>query len=98
MRARLRRLLEEANESKASYLLLLPYVIFFLAFLAYPLLFAFYLTFHEWAIISPEKPFVGLQNVLVWRQVGAGCGGPGDGGFPATRCSSTKKSRIGIAL
>ena len=62
MRARLRNLFQEARESKTSYLLLLPYVVYFLAFLAYPLLFALYLTFHEWAIIVPQKPFVGLAN------------------------------------
>jgi len=62
MASRLRSLFDEAKESRTSYLLLLPYVVYFLAFLAYPLLFAFYLTFHEWAIIAPEKPFVGLRN------------------------------------
>jgi ABC-type sugar transport system permease subunit len=68
MGARLRSLVEEVKESRTSYLLLLPYVVYFLAFLAYPLLFAFYLTFHEWAIIAPEKPFVGLDNyVKLWH-------------------------------
>jgi len=28
----------------------------------FALVFAFYLTFHEWNIIEPEKPFVGLRN------------------------------------
>jgi multiple sugar transport system permease protein len=64
MGIRLKRLLEEVRESRISYVLLLPYVVYFLVFLAYPLLFAFYLTFHEWVIIVPEKPFVGLQNYI----------------------------------
>lgn len=62
MGVELRRLLIEMKESKTSYLFILPYAIYFAAFLAYPLIFAAYLTFHEWAIIAPEKPFVGLEN------------------------------------
>ena len=64
MGTRLKNLLEEVRESRISYVLLLPYVVYFLIFLAYPLLFAFYLTFHEWVIITPEKPFVGLENYI----------------------------------
>jgi ABC-type sugar transport system permease subunit len=59
-----RQLSEEIKESRVSYFLLLPYVGYFFVFMAYPLLFAFYLTFHEWAIISPQRPFVGLQNYI----------------------------------
>ena len=64
MGTRLKYLYEEVRENKISYVLLLPYVVYFLIFLAYPLIFAVYLTFHEWAIIAPEKPFVGLQNYI----------------------------------
>lgn len=45
-----------------GYLLILPYVVFFLSMIAYPLGFAIYLSFHEWSIVSDEKPFVGLDN------------------------------------
>jgi multiple sugar transport system permease protein len=34
----------------------------FSVFTAFALIFAFYLTFHEWSIIQPDKPFVGLDN------------------------------------
>lgn len=39
----------------------LPYVIFFLAFVAYPLVFSFVLIFHRWNIITPME-WVGLKN------------------------------------
>ena len=31
-------------------------------FTVFALLFAFYLTFHEWSALEPETPFVGLRN------------------------------------
>jgi len=45
-----------------NYLFILPHFLFFLVFLAYPILFGLYISFHSWPIISPEKPFVGLEN------------------------------------
>ncbi len=38
-----------------------PYVIFFLTFVAFPVLFSFVLMFHRWNIISPME-FVGINN------------------------------------
>lgn len=38
-----------------------PYVIFFLTFVAFPVLFSFWLMFHKWNIISPME-FAGLTN------------------------------------
>ncbi len=43
------------------YLMIAPYVIHFLTFVAFPVLFSFVLMFHQWNIISPMK-FIGLQN------------------------------------
>ncbi len=43
------------------YLLVSPYVLFFLIFVAFPVLFSFYLTFHKWNVISPMK-YSGLYN------------------------------------
>ncbi|RCK69376.1 sugar ABC transporter permease [Desertihabitans brevis] len=37
-------------------------LLLFMVFTVFALVFAFYLTFHEWSIIEPERPFVGLQN------------------------------------
>jgi multiple sugar transport system permease protein len=47
-----------------GYLFVLPYVIFFLSMIAYPLGFSVYLAFHEWKLVSAEKPFVGLDNFV----------------------------------
>ncbi len=34
----------------------------FMVFTVFALLFAFYLTFHEWSALEPETPYVGLRN------------------------------------
>ena len=57
---RLKRDLRGSNP--VGYLFTLPYLIFFAVFTAYPVGFAFYLTVHNWNIVRPEKPFVGLRN------------------------------------
>jgi len=43
------------------YLLISPYVLFFLIFVAFPVLFSFYLTFNKWNVISPME-YSGLYN------------------------------------
>lgn len=50
-----------ARSNPWGYLFVLPYVLHFLIFTAYPLGFALYLTTHRWDIVSSEKPFVGLR-------------------------------------
>jgi multiple sugar transport system permease protein len=45
-----------------NYLFVLPHFLFFLVFLAIPVFFGLYISFHSWEIISPKKPFVGLEN------------------------------------
>ena len=50
------------SSNPVGYLFTLPYLIFFAIFVAYPLGFAIYLTFHNWNIVRPERPFVGLRN------------------------------------
>ncbi|MEV0713735.1 sugar ABC transporter permease [Asanoa sp. NPDC050611] len=47
---------------RSAYGFLAPGLILFSIFTVFALLFAFYLTFREWNILEPEKPFVGLQN------------------------------------
>ncbi len=47
---------------RSAYGFLAPGLILFSVFTVFALLFAFYLTFREWNILEPEKPFVGLQN------------------------------------
>ncbi len=43
------------------YLLVSPYIIHFLVFVAFPVGFSIYLTFNDWNIITPMK-FIGLSN------------------------------------
>jgi multiple sugar transport system permease protein len=45
-----------------AYLYLAPGLLLFSVFTVFALGFAFYLTFHEWSIIEPDRPFVGLGN------------------------------------
>jgi multiple sugar transport system permease protein len=47
---------------RSAYLFLAPGFIVFSIFTLAALAFAFYLTFHRWSIIEPDKPYVGLQN------------------------------------
>jgi multiple sugar transport system permease protein len=54
----LKRMRKEWN----AYLFLAPAVVVFSVFTVFALIFAFYLTFHEWSMIQPDKPFVGLKN------------------------------------
>jgi ABC-type sugar transport system permease subunit len=46
-----------------GYLFVLPYVIFFLAFVAYPLVFSLILIFHRWNIVTPME-WIGLKNFV----------------------------------
>ncbi|GAB4373722.1 MAG: sugar ABC transporter permease [Calditrichia bacterium] len=52
------------NKKKLTpYLLVSPYVIHFLIFVAFPVIFSFVLMFHRWNIISPME-FIGLGNFI----------------------------------
>ncbi len=58
------------------YIFVLPYVIFFVLFIAFPIGFSIYLTFHDWNIIAPME-FTGLANYerlvkdhLFWKSLG----------------------------
>lgn len=60
---------------RVGYLMVLPYIVFFLLFNAYPIIFSFILVFHKWNIISPMK-FLGLENFrfllqdpLFWKSI-----------------------------
>lgn len=45
-----------------NYLFVLPHFAFFAVFLAWPVVYGLWISFHSWPIISPEKPWVGLGN------------------------------------
>ena len=49
------------RSDRNGYLFSLPYVIFFLAFVAYPLVFSLVLMFHRWNLVSPMQ-WIGLKN------------------------------------
>jgi ABC-type sugar transport system permease subunit len=56
------RALESIRKSdRFGFLFSLPYVIFFLAFVAYPLIFSLVLIFHRWNIVTPME-WIGLKN------------------------------------
>lgn len=46
----------------SAYVFLSVPLLLFMVFTVFALLFAFYLTFHEWSALEPETPFVGLRN------------------------------------
>ena len=62
--SRFRETLRQMRKNWSAYLFLAPGMIHFLIFTVFAVGFAFYISFHEWNIIRPEKPFVGLENYL----------------------------------
>jgi multiple sugar transport system permease protein len=57
-----RSLAQRMWREKSAYLFIAPGMIIFSVFTLAALAFAFYLTFHRWSIIEPDKPYVGTQN------------------------------------
>jgi multiple sugar transport system permease protein len=64
------------NRKWLPYFLVSPYLIFVTVFVAFPVLFCFYLTFHKWNIIAPMQ-FIGADNYtrlfndrLFWKAIG----------------------------
>ena len=51
------------KSEKTAYLFVLPYVVYFLAFVAYPLIFSLVLMFHRWNIVTPME-WIGLKNFI----------------------------------
>jgi multiple sugar transport system permease protein len=47
---------------RSAYLFIAPGIILFSVFTLAAVIFAFWLTFHRWSIIEPDKPYVGLTN------------------------------------
>src|SRR5215216_1899674 len=54
--------LRNMRKEWSAYLFLVPSLLQLAVLLAFPVFFSFYLSFHEWNILEPEKPFVGLDN------------------------------------
>lgn len=45
-----------------NYLFILPFMILFFTFTVGPILYAFWMSLHDWPILAKVKPFVGLDN------------------------------------
>jgi ABC-type sugar transport system permease subunit len=54
----------ELHEAVTAWSFVTPSLLLLLLFSAGPLLFAFYLSFHEWNLLEPAKPFVGLGHYV----------------------------------
>lgn len=54
----------EDQNNLAGYLFVLPNVVVFSAFLLGPVLYAFYVSFHEWNILIGEGTWIGLENYV----------------------------------
>jgi multiple sugar transport system permease protein len=61
---RLRETLRQMRKNWTAYLFLAPGLIHFVIFTVFAVSFAFYISFHKWNIIQPDKPFVGLDNYV----------------------------------
>jgi multiple sugar transport system permease protein len=61
---RLRETIRQMRKNWVAYLFLTPGLIHFAIFTLFAVGFAFFISFHKWNIIQPEKPFVGLENYL----------------------------------
>ncbi len=57
-----RRVLREMRKQWSAYLFLSPVLLLFAVFTFFSVGYAFYLSFHQWNILEPQKPFVGLDN------------------------------------
>ena len=57
-----RRILRNMRKEWSAYLFLAPSLLQLFVLLLFPVVFSFYLSFHEWNILEPEKAFVGLDN------------------------------------
>jgi multiple sugar transport system permease protein len=47
---------------REGIILMTPSLLIFIVFLLFPLVFSFYLSFHKWSILDPQKLFIGLDN------------------------------------
>ena len=56
--------LGQKSQWPTALLFLSPTLIVFTAFILFPILFSFYLSFHKWNMFSDEQAFVGLSNYV----------------------------------
>jgi multiple sugar transport system permease protein len=57
-----RLVLKQMRNQWSAYLFLAPGIILFSVFTVFSVSYAFYLSFHKWNMLEPDKPYVGLDN------------------------------------
>ena len=55
---------QQRREALWAYAFLSPAFFFLLALIMFPILFAFWISLHDWSLIPRHFPFIGLQNYL----------------------------------
>ena len=60
----LRQRWRSLRKNWTAYLFLAPGLLHFTVFTLFAVSFAFYLSFHQWNILEPDRPFVGLDNYI----------------------------------
>lgn len=50
------------KDSLTSFMFVVPLLVLFLIFFAYPIIYNFIISFYDWNGVSPEKVFVGFDN------------------------------------
>jgi multiple sugar transport system permease protein len=63
-KSKIRETLRQMRKNWSAYMFIAPGMIHFLVFTLFAVGFAFYISFHDWNIIKPDKPFVGLDNYI----------------------------------
>jgi len=58
----MRLMLKQMRKQWSAYLFLAPTLILFAVFTVFAVAYAFYLSFHQWNVLEPHKPWVGLDN------------------------------------
>ena len=66
----LRHTARVARREWTAYLFLSPVFLLFAIFTFFSVGYAFYLSFHQWNILEPHKPFVGLAFKIEERKFG----------------------------
>jgi multiple sugar transport system permease protein len=59
-----KEVLRSMRKEWTAYLFLFPAMLQFFVMTLFSVVFSFYLSFHEWNILEPQKPFVGLDNYV----------------------------------
>lgn len=52
------------EQARYGYLFILPTFLYFCVFIAFPMAFSFYLSFHSWNPLSDQRTFIGLDNYV----------------------------------